>query len=340
MEWGDCELIYNKENKKISSQYQTGLLRYFHFFPDATEENIWLDKDQPGAPPGHDPKSSSIWYYAHSQYFSSAQTLSNPHSGQNHHFISRRGDFVNGQYPDSSAWMQDRYTTLRKNFSERPEMLNTEVRCGYCKEIETLRKQESVMILGGGPSSLLVDYSQFGDVPKWTMNSFYTNEKMTSLTNIQLVTFLDSVDLKDPKLWESLNKFKPLVIQEITDLGTKRIMEIKSNYDKMTYMHTRYRSRIGVGARLIIFAILLGFKKIYITGMDGYDLNSSKTHAFEKGKRPPDWLYRMGPNIQKQNFVIFWDYVQNTLKKSYDFEIIDLSKGADTVQYKFIQEKI
>ena len=172
------------------------------------------------------------------------------------------------------------------------------------------------------------------------MNSFYTNDKVSSLSNIQLVTFLDNVNIEDPELWKSVNKIKPLVIQEISDLGNARIQDVRRKYDKITYMHTRYRSRLGVGARLVVFAILLGIKKIYITGMDGYDLNSSKTHAFEKDKKPPDWLLRMGPDIQKQQFVIFWDYIMHTLKKTYDFEIIDLSKGIDTVQYKFIQEKI
>ena len=321
MKWGDCELVYNKENKKIPPKYQKDLLKYFRFFPDATEENVWFDDKT-------------------NQLFSAAQTLSNPKCGQNHYFISNRGDYINGEYPLSSNWMSNHYSVLKSNFNERPEMLNTEVRCGYCKEIDLLRKQDSVIIIGGGPSSTFVDYSEFEDVPKWTMNSFYINDKVSSLSNIQLVTFLDNVNIEDPELWKSVNKIKPLVIQEISDLGNARIQDVRRKYDKITYMHTRYRSRLGVGARLVVFAILLGIKKIYITGMDGYDLNSSKTHAFEKDKKPPDWLLRMGPDIQKQQFVIFWDYIMHTLKKTYDFEIIDLSKGIDTVQYKFIQEKI
>ena len=321
MRWGDCELIYNKEIKRWSPHHHEELLKYFDFFPESRGENIWLDT-------------------AVNHFFSAAQVLANPRCGQNHHFISNRKHFLDGEYPGASSWMGDHYSNLKNNFRERPEKYNTEARFGHCEEIDLLKEQESAMIIGGGLSSLQVDYSRFEDVPKWTMNAFYTNDKISSLPNIQLVTFLDSVNIEDPKLWKTINDIKPLLIQEISDLGNKRIQNVKSKYDKITYMHTRYRSRIGVGARLVIFAILLGIKKIYITGMDGYDLNSSETHAFEKEKKPPDWLLGMGPNIQKQNFVIFWDYIMHSLKKSYNFEIIDLSKGIDTVQYKFIQEEI
>ena len=46
------------------------------------------------------------------------------------------------------------------------------------------------------------------------------------------------------------------LMQEISDLGSRRIEEIKNLHKNVTYMHTRYRSRLGVGARLIVLAIL------------------------------------------------------------------------------------
>jgi len=370
MKWGDCELVYNKENKKISPKHKKGILNYFYFYPEATEENIWHDEET-------------------LEYFSAAQVLSNVLSGQNHHFICSRGDFISNQHrphPASPLYIRDvgyaneesegrrlvrtcvkyisvtdntktspnveyglspgfieiqnYYSTLKENFNKNSEMLNTEIRCGYCKEIDEIRNQDSVLIIGGAPSSLQVDYSQFDEIPKWTMNSFYLNDKISSLPNIQLVSLLDNVNIEDNRLWDCLENIKPLLIQEISELGDKRIQDIKNRYDKITYMHTRYRSRLGIGARLIVFAILLGIKKIYITGMDGYDAKLSERHAFEKGKKLPGWLTEFGPHMQKQNFVVFWDYIMYTLKKSYDFEIIDLSKGIDNIQYKFIQEEI
>ena len=116
-------------------------------------------------------------------------------------------------------------------------------------------------------------------------------------------------------------------------------------------MMTRYRSRLGVGARLIVLAILMGVKNIYISGMDGYDVNSELTHAFEEGKAIPRWITNFnkpgsskvrdgGITLQRQQFVVFWDYILFNLSKKYDFKIHDLSKGQKTVQYAFIQDNI
>ena len=172
------------------------------------------------------------------------------------------------------------------------------------------------------------------------MNSCFKNEKISKLDNIQLVTFLDNVNLEHPLLWSFLEKHQPIVAHEISGKGYKKINRINQVYPKTSFYHTRYRSRLGCGPRMIVLAIMLGIKDIYISGFDGYDLRSSITHSFEKGKSIPQWLQEYGPWLQDQQFVIFWDYILNTLKKSYDFTIHDLSKGQKTVKYDFIQEYI
>tara|TARA_R110000824_G_scaffold399263_1_gene604505 strand:+ start:17514 stop:18485 length:972 start_codon:yes stop_codon:yes gene_type:complete len=321
MFWGDCELVFNKEDKIFKPVHHKPLLAYMSTYKEATNENIWLDHEV-------------------GKYFSAAQTLSIPNCGQDHHFISARGNYINNTYPRSSAWMLAHYQTLKNNFKAMPEVVNTEIKCGYCDSIKDIHNQGSVFIIGGGPSTNTVDFSKFKSIPKWTMNSYFLNDKINTLENIQLVTFLDNVNLDDENMWDRLNILKPLLIQEISDLGNKRINFIRNRYDNATYMHTRYRSRLGVGARLIVLAIVLGIKNIYISGMDGYDVNSTQTHAFEKGKELPTWLKNSGPSMQKQQLVIFWDYILNTLSKSYSFKIHDLSTGQETVQYKFIQEAI
>ena len=321
MFWGDCELVFNKEDKVFSPEHHKSLLSYISIYKEAVNENIWLDHET-------------------GKYFSAAQTLSIPDCGQHHNFISSRGDYINNLYPGSSAWMANHYQTLRKNFSNLPEILNTEIKCGFCQSIGDIHNQDSVYIVGGGPSTNKVDFSKLESVPKWTMNSYFLNEKINDLGNIQLVTFLDNVNLENDTIWNRLNELKPLLMQEISDLGSERINFIKNQYDNVTYMHTRYRSRLGVGARLIVLAIALGIKNIYISGMDGYNVDSADTHAFEENKQLPNWLKRSGPWLQKQQLVIFWDYIINTLSKSYSFNIHDLSYGQETVQYKFIQEAL
>ena len=319
MLWGDCKLVYNKNNRLFEPEYHLQLIKYMQHYHDACDENVWLDQET-------------------KTLFSSAQTLSVPRCGQNHNFISNRGNFINNVYPASSGWMLKHYQTLRGCFSDLPEIVTTEFKCGYCDSIKSIHKQDSVFIVGGGPSTNHVDFSKYEHVPKWTMNSFFLNEKVKQLDNVQLVTFLDDVNLDDKQIIELLNDKKPLVVQEISDLGSHRINKIKQMYDDVTFMHTRYRSRLGVGARLIILAILMGVENIYISGMDGYDMTSSDTHSFENNKSIPNWLKHAGPWLQKQQMVVFWDYVLNTLTHSYDFKIHDLSVGQDSVQYKFIQD--
>ena len=319
MFWGNYELVYNKENKIFKSEHHKSLLSYISIYKDAIGENIWFDRE-----------TKSL--------FSSAQTLSIPNCGQNHNFISSRADFTNDAYPVSSGWMLKHYQTLRESFSNLPEIATTEFKYGNCDSIKKIHKQDSVFIIGGGPSTNYIDFSKYKNIPKWTMNSFFLNKDIESVENIQLVTFLDNVDIGNKSLHKILQLKQPLIVQEISDLGARRIQNIKSLHDNMTYMHTRYRSRLGVGARLIVLAILLGIKNIYISGMDGYDIKSSDTHSFESNKSIPNWLKNAGPWLQKQQLVVFWDYILNTLSKSYSFKIHDLSIGQDSVQYKFIQE--
>ena len=321
MIWGDCELIFNKYDRLLNPKYHAKLLKYFVNYKDACNENVWIS-------------------HFIGELFSAAQTLSVPHCGDNHSFISTRGDFINNVYPATSGWMLDQYTTLRNCFLELPEIVTTEFKFGYCDSIKKIHKQNSVFIIGGGPSTNYIDFSEYKNIPKWTMNSFFFNKKLKELENIQLVTFLDDVDITDQQIQLLLKQKKPLVVQEVSGLGSNRINLIKSMHDNTTFMHTRYRSKLGVGARLIVLAILLEIKNIYICGMDGYDLQSSNTHSFENNKSFPRWLRHHGPQIQKQQMVIFWDYVLNTLSQSYDFKIHDLSIGQKSVQYDFIQDYI
>ena len=321
MLWGDCELVFNKQDRLLNPKYHSSLLKYFTHYRDACNENIWLDHET-------------------NAFFSAAQTLSVPHCGQNHNFISTRGDFINNIYPASSGWMLNHYNTLRNCFSELPEIVTTEFKCGYCDSIKHIHKQNSVFIVGGGPSTSHINFSEHENIPKWTMNSFFLNEKIKELNNIQLVTFLDDVDIRDQQIQLLLKQKKPLLVQEISDLGSKRVNEIKNMYDNVTFMHTRYRSRLGVGARLVVLAILLGIENIYICGMDGYNIKSSNTHSFENNKSIPNWLKHAGPSLQKQQMVVFWDYILNTLSQSYNFKIHDLSIGQESVQYNFIQDFI
>ena len=196
--------------------------------------------------------------------------------------------------------------------------------------------QKEVLIIGGGPSTNTIDFDDFKDTPKWTMNNFFLNDNLKDLDNIQLITLLDNVDIENELLWECVSKINPLILQEISDIGYQRIKTIRKHHDNMTCMLTRYRSRLGVGPRLIILSIILGIQDIYFCGFDGFDPNSKDTHSFEKNKDFPDWFKAGGETLQRQQFFIFWQYVLQ-LQQIYGFRLHDLTKGVESIQYKFIQ---
>ena len=135
--------------------------------------------------------------------------------------------------------------------------------------------------------------------------------------------------------------------------------------NKTTWFHTRYASKLGIGVRLLLLAIFLGVKKIYISGIDGYTyqnevsrkdyidhktlINKSiQNHAFEDKKALPsrwvrdnDMTEEQYLDAMKQGYIQLLEYL-NLLKKTHNFEIINLAEdypeisqfGRITKEYK------
>ena len=318
-------MVYCNKTKTFDKLHYKNLIKYISQFQDSLNCNIWFD-------------------HTHKSYFSAAQTIETPHSGKHHSFIMNRSKFLSGNFsgPPNLVNMGRSYEFIKSSFPECATVQTPELRCGFNKFIEEIRNQESVFIVGGGPSTLSVNFDDYENIPKWTMNNFYNNEIFSNLSNIQAITLLDDVDITSSSLWDFIDNKKPIILQEFSDprFGNSRIKFLRSKYDKIAHFMTRYRSRIGIGARLLVLSILLGTKNIYISGLDGYTTSDSKTHAFEENKQIPGWLQQSGPYLQKQQFVIFWDYVLNELSKTFDFKIHDISKDCETVQYSFMKEYI
>ena len=97
--------------------------------------------------------------------------------------------------------------------------------------------------------------------------------------------------------------------------------------DNTSFYKTRYASKLGIGARFIVYSILLGVKKIYFVGMDGLCLDLADEHSFEKNKAFPTWglSYEKVYHLIKRQFIVYWEYILE-LQKIYDFEIINLSE--------------
>jgi hypothetical protein len=144
----------------------------------------------------------------------------------------------------------------------------------------------------------------------------------------------------------------------LTEHPVSRIKEIKKlamvTGAPSTYYVTRYRSKLGVGARLLVLACLLGIEEIYFCGLDGYDWTNKNTenHAFEKEKNLPNWLTTSVQEtiaqgypaefcfIQENQYMVLFDYINNFIKKRNNIKLIDVAKGQPALQYEFLRSII
>jgi hypothetical protein len=328
------------QDQAAHGHIQTIARQYLRRYPSAVHENIWWDQQL-------------------QKLFSNAQTYCSGLDPIEHSFCTTADRFVNQTWTSIASEMGrmiEDMTVCYNSLGQRPnakgvtaadinegrcygDLVFPDLRIGVCPAITNMTNQDSVLIIGGGPSAKNIDYSAYKDIPVWSMNNYYLNPLFDQFSNIQAACFLDEVDIfNNDKLWEYVNDRDTIVFQEITDFGPERLNYVKNTAHYSTYFHTRYRSKLGVGARMLVTAILLGIKNIYFCGFDGYDASSTDNHSFESGKDLPGWLKKTGPHVQDQQYVMFWDYILNSLKFSRAFKIIDISAGQPTLQYNFLAE--
>ena len=337
-------LSYFGENTSaIDAHFQTVLKQYFRRYPTAVNENVWFSQET-------------------QSMLSNAQTYCSGLDPIAHSFCTTKTNFINqtwnGIGSEMGRMIEDMVAVynslgLRPNaWGVTPDDINTgkcygdivfpDVRFGLCPAVQKLCNQEAVLIIGGGPSTNQIDFTEYKDIPVWTMNNYYKNPVFDQFSNIQVACFLDEVDVfGNEQLWKYVQDRDTLVLQEITDFGAKRLEYIKDRAPYSSYFHTRYRSKLGVGPRLLITAIMMGAQNVYFCGFDGYSVDSEDNHSFEKGKQIPNWM-KNSPNpsaLQRDQYVMLFDYLLNDLKLKRPFRLHDLAKDCD-VEYEFLQSKI
>ena len=146
--WGDCEIVYSNNTKILNKDHYNNLIKYISYYKDALNCNIWFDHD-------------------HKSYFSAAQTIATPQSGKHHSFIMDRSKFLCGDFsgPSNLVNMGYSYNLLKSCFPECPIVQTPEFRCGFNDHINTIRNQDSVFIVGGGPSTSKVDFDKYKTIP-------------------------------------------------------------------------------------------------------------------------------------------------------------------------------
>ena len=328
----------------LAAHFQTILKQYFRRYPHAIYENIWFSQET-------------------QKMFSNAQTYCTGLDPIAHSFCTTETNFINQTWTGLSSEMGRMIEDLVVGYNglgQRPnawgvtgkeidegkcygDIVTRDFRIGLCPAVNAMLNQDSVLIVGGGPSTNNIDFSKYRDIPVWTMNNYYQNPVFDQFSNIQVACFLDEVDVFDnEELWKHVNDRDTVVLQEITDYGKQRIHKIRDTAKYSTYFHTRYRSKLGVGPRLMVTAMNLGIKNIYFCGFDGYDIGSEDNHSFESGKAIPNWM-KNSENpaaLQRDQFVMLWDYLLNTVKWRLPCKITDISAGQSTLQYAFLEDAI
>lgn len=198
----------------------------------------------------------------------------------------------------------------------------------YRKPLSFRKYQNStILILGGGPTTkkLLSSTPITQHDYIWSVNHFYLND---NLPPIDLAVLGKEPNKFDYKLISYIKKHNTnIVFEEAKDNreGEDNIQKLFPN--NVAWYNTRYQSKLGIGPRMVIYAIMLGAKHIKFAGLDGYTLEGDNDHSFEPNKPLPPW--GLSPkevyNLMDRQFLVFWEYIK-TLKKSYNFEISNLGE--------------
>lgn len=187
-----------------------------------------------------------------------------------------------------------------------------------------------LLIIGGGPSTLkwLSSYRHNYDAI-WSMNNCFLNKDIANLP-IDLICVGPRVNIKSEEFLNFVKDKKPLIgfdphqkYGSETTKGHQQYEDWKGisqyldnfslSYDCFAWQ-TRFWSRIGIGARMMILAAEVGVKKIDYVGLDGADGYIHNVHAFEgkKGKENlPSSIKNFNDRALKavfqQEYRLFWN---------------------------------
>jgi len=200
------------------------------------------------------------------------------------------------------------------------------------QDTSVLKKYEgkSVLIVGAGPSAVQVDWSKVKTDYVWSCNHFFLYPKLANrLVNLFMISNEVQIN-KDQKLEAYMRKFpESTALFETTSRAKEHIALFNKRFPgRSTYVHSRYRSKLGSMPRLICLAVSLGVRDVYFVGMDGLPTKATP-HAFQPGKRLKGAPTKEGaPDIFRRQYVIFWDYILNVMNAQTEF--YNLGEGTES----------
>tara|TARA_R100000406_G_scaffold96056_2_gene92373 strand:+ start:132 stop:986 length:855 start_codon:yes stop_codon:yes gene_type:complete len=249
--------------------------------------------------------------------------------GKRFNFLDTKTNFVSGKYG----------LEYYKNFSHRTGIINSDFNISdefiSSKSLKhNCFKNKKVLILGGGPSSMKIDWKNNYDCIL-TCNNYYKKFNIDPF----LITFTPYMPLLDEDLQEFLDKTKCLIGLEPEfhkSYEEKKVFEFWRKYKNRTVVyHTRYCSALGASARQAVLAVLLGASEVHLCGMDLFKNNDSKTHSFEDYKDLPRWRKMYGIEFQNRQVIAFWEYI-NEIAKEKKCKIKNIAENLECNSMSFI----
>jgi hypothetical protein len=191
----------------------------------------------------------------------------------------------------------------------------------FYEDIERVRqyKDSTILIVGGGPTTNLVDWEAYPCDYVWSCNHFFLNPKFKTIVP-SLVYLNNEIDCTNVDYQEYLRKTNPLLaIDTSISRPFPHLAEIRSlGLDTLVF---NQRSFLTGGSlfRLIMLATYLEASTVAFVGMDGLrrediESRSHSGHAFQSQKR-----LKVADNytfdFQRRETVVYWDYLLNFVHK-------------------------
>jgi len=149
---------------------------------------------------------------------------------------------------------------------------------------------KTILILGGGTSTLDSKWENLDYNCVWTCNEFYLEPRVLNI-DIELYILAHTVDLLNKKLVSKFKKSTSTVLVEPRHFRDKIYSSEFSSFCKIIDIPVIKKDLdlppspagwSGVTFRLILLALQTNAKQIYFAGFDGFNRQFSNVHAFTK----------------------------------------------------------
>ena len=302
--WLDCIKIYDKKTDTIDPNLTPDVKVLFQEYVKRI-----------GRPPRY-----NVWYDTQSpRCIGADDTYDNSIVANEGAFLTDREDFL-----AHSRWgvgyAHDNYASV---ISQHPFRCYDD--CFY-ENVPALSKfkDSTILIVGGGPSTKLVDWEQIDCDHVWTCNHFFLNPRFDNI-DLSLVYVNNEIDTTNPLFCESMKRSNPVIaLDTSTARPPYQLNDIIANKWQSFVFNQRVFLTCGTIPKLISLAMMVGAKKVSFVGMDGWtheqlEGRNSANHAFEEGKK-----LKIADNytfdFQRRELVVYWDYLLNFTGRDVEFQ--------------------